>query len=69
MKQIHTFNMKKRLVIIIDSIFPSVSGGKENWLYEMSKQLQKEYDISIISQKTKTKPFYPIDKLDRKSVV
>lgn len=55
--------MKKNLVIVIDSSFPSSSGGKENWLYEMSKRLQDRYNLTIISQKSKKQSFYPISEI------
>lgn len=56
--------MKKKLIIIIDSIFPSISGGKENWLYEMCRRLDKDFNITIISKKSNKKIFYPIDDLN-----
>ena len=62
----HTINSKTKLVFIIDSIFPSQSGGREALLYEYCKRLHKRYDITIISMKSKRKEFYPLSKLDVK---
>jgi glycosyltransferase involved in cell wall biosynthesis len=55
-----------KLVFVIDSHFPYYSGGRETWLYEHSKRLSKEYNITILAMKppqVNKKPFYSISGL------
>lgn len=43
--------MKTKLIFIIDSSFPYVSGGRETWLYEHCVRLMEKYDITIVAMK------------------
>ena len=66
LKDKNAIKSRTKLVFIIDSIFPSQSGGREALLYEYCKRLHNRYDITIISMKSKRKEFYPLSKLDVK---
>lgn len=50
---------KKKVVFLINSCFPYISGGRETWLYNISKQLvAKGYSINIITQKNSGNPLF-----------
>jgi glycosyltransferase involved in cell wall biosynthesis len=55
---------KPKMVFIIDSGFPSYSGGREKLLYEYCKRLQSSYAIDIIAMKSRGKEFYPLSTLN-----
>lgn len=53
--------IEKKLIFVINSTFPSYSGGIENWLYNILKSIPEGYTVRILSiKKTNAQPFYDI---------
>lgn len=50
---------RKKLIFVIDSIFPNIPGGRETWLYEYGKRLARDYDVEVVSLKGGNKEYYP----------
>lgn len=43
--------MKGTIVFLINSKYPYYSGGRENWLYNVSETLCSYFDIIVVSHK------------------
>jgi len=49
-----------KIIFVINSTFPSYSGGIENWLFNILKEIPKQYNMRILSIKSNIQPFYEI---------
>src|SRR5690554_3106152 len=58
-------NAKKNLHIIIYSPFPSYSGGRENWLFNLLPYISKDFNrVFIYALKSGQDAFYDLSSLD-----